>query len=503
MAAAAIAAHATVLSGGFIWLDRAHLTAGLAVRPRAEWLALFREPFAGTGFYRPLTALSLSIDAAWGHPALFHAVNLGLHAVAAMLLLLAAQALGASRRAATLGALLFATHPVGSLVAGAIAFRSEALIACGLFGLIAAHVKGRGALAALAVLVAGLSKETGLVLAPLFVAVVELEGRARRRWSVIAAEALAFGLALGLRIAYAPPWLGRFPELGPSEAVGTRLGALAKSASFVIAPLDRSICDAFPVLSAHAPLAILGGLAALGLGALAWRGGSLGALTALSLLPSLQLVPTLRWWSPHYLYLAAGLFLVLVARRIEGRGAAATTLALVATLALGVLSWGDGRRYRNDEALWRPEVARESACREGHFYLAEAARERGDLPGAAEHLDAALRSRAGMLAFVDLDAALTNYGVVLFSLRRYEEARQAFEGALEHVGDERGRRKLNHDIATAMLASGDAHGAAARLEPEVRRPDALPESLVVYARALDALGRGAEAETIRRRRAPR
>ena len=68
VAAAACAAHATALAGGFVWLDHAHIEDGLALVGQgqgiASWLALFTTGFAGTGFYRPLMSVSLSIDAA-------------------------------------------------------------------------------------------------------------------------------------------------------------------------------------------------------------------------------------------------------------------------------------------------------------------------------------------------------------------------------------------------------------------------------------------------------
>ena len=62
VALAALAAHATVLSGGFIWLDHAHIVDGAALAPPSRWLELFTQGFAGTGFYRPLMALK---DGTW------------------------------------------------------------------------------------------------------------------------------------------------------------------------------------------------------------------------------------------------------------------------------------------------------------------------------------------------------------------------------------------------------------------------------------------------------
>ena len=97
VAVAALAAHMSALRGGLVWLDHAHLSTGYAVRPPAEWWRLFTEPFARTGFYRPITALSLSLDALLGSTAWFHAENLLWHAAAAVATLAAARALGLKR----------------------------------------------------------------------------------------------------------------------------------------------------------------------------------------------------------------------------------------------------------------------------------------------------------------------------------------------------------------------------------------------------------------------
>src|SRR5262245_12789032 len=103
----AIAAHATALAGGFIWLDHAHIEDGLALAQSQGWPALFTQGFAGTGFYRPLMAVSLSIDAAAGVPWLYHATTLAFHAGAAVATCIAGAALGLSRRAAVLAGALF------------------------------------------------------------------------------------------------------------------------------------------------------------------------------------------------------------------------------------------------------------------------------------------------------------------------------------------------------------------------------------------------------------
>ncbi len=495
VASLAVAAHASALRAGFVWLDHAHIEERLAIAAPAHFLDLFREPFAGTGFYRPLTALSLSIEALFGSPWLYHLANLGFHAAASVLVVVAAGALGLSRRSGTLSGALFAVHPLTSLPAAAIAFRSESMITIALLALIVAHVRQRPILAALSIFAGGLTKETALALAPLFVLALEIIPRTRsRNRRLLGGEALGLGGALALRWAYAPAWPAQFPELGASHAVGTRLLALAKSASELALPSDPLVCDAFPVTGAFAPLALLGAVVAIAVVVAAKRGGAPGLLFALALLPSLQLFPTLRWWSPHYLYIPLAFVMMLVAERVVSRGANWFAGALVVCSILAVVSWTDGRRYASDSTLWTAEVTREPACREGSFYLGEAARKRGQFQAAAERYEAALRSRPGILAYVDTSATLQNLGVVRSELGQHDLAERAFESALTLEGTELGRRKLHCDLATLALRRGNAQKALEEIEPEARRSDALPAGLAVYAKALALLGRPRQAE---------
>lgn len=498
--AVAVASHATALAGGHVWLDHAHLEQGLALAPPRAWPALFGRGFAGTGFYRPLTALSLSIDASvWNTPSFLHAVTLAWHGAASVLVQMAARRLGLSRAAALAAAALFAVHPLTSLVASANAFRSEAMITVCLLGLLVAHLDRRPGWAAIAMLAGALTKETAWLLAPPLVLVLELSRRSseaaesRPRRSLLSAELVAFMVATGLHIAYAPDFRARPPSLALSEAVGTRAAALAKSALSVLVPVDRSICDAFPVTAWSSPRALLGTLVLAGAVMLALRYGRIGWLLCLSLLPSLQLVPVMRWWSPHYVYLPLAFGAILLASALEQHRPAWLRHVPVVASALAVLSLKDGLRYQTDARLWTAEVVREPGCREGQFYLGEAARIVGDLENAARHYELAAAPVPGMLAYADETAALANLAAVRFAERRYDEARAAWSAALAGSTDERERRGIVHNLAALALARGDARAALQVLEPETHRADALPESVLIEAQALHALGRESEA----------
>jgi protein O-mannosyl-transferase len=520
-AGAAAAAHVTGLGGGFIWLDHAHIEEGLAIAEPSAWPSLFVHEFAGTGFYRPLVALSLSIDAAISNaPGFFKAVTLGWHAAASYILVLTARELGQSARAAMVAGLLFAVHPATSLVASAIAFRSEAMMTAFLFGLIIAHLRQKPLVAALCLAAGALTKETAWVLGPLFVGALEVgrlrggsaaksgEGDSRRpggiralvaepqRRRVLTFEVAAFSVCTVLRLASAPHFRASMPRLPLDEAIGSRLGAIGKGALLVVAPWDVTICDAFPVSGAAGINAIAGACALAGAILIARRRGPTAWLFALALLPSLQIVPVMRWWSPHYFYLAFALGAMLLADAVERRAPARMKLLASLAVPLGILSLRDGGRYASDTSLWEPEVRAEPACREGHFFLGEVARESKDWEVAASHYERAARPVPGYLAYADEGASLQNLGAVRIAQGRWSDAKEAFASALERIREPGERRRVIHNLAVSALESGDPAEAARLLEPEMNAERPIRESLLVRAKALHQLGRDDEARAI-------
>jgi hypothetical protein len=521
---AAVAAHVTGIGGGFIWLDHAHIEEGLAIAEPGDWPSLFTHEFAGTGFYRPLVALSLSIDAAISNtPGFFKAVTLSWHAAASYVLVIAARALGLSERASLVAGLLFATHPANSMVASAIAFRSEAMMTVFLFGLVIAHLRHKPLVAALCLAAGALTKETAWVLGPLFVGALEL-GRLRgilpsmaadgsttarqarggvrsvigepERRRLLGFEALAFGVCTVLRLSWAPHFRASTPALALDEAIGSRLGAFGKGALLLVTPWDVPVCDAFPVSGVIGLRAMFGALALVGTVLLVRRHGPVAWLFACSLLPALQIVPVMRWWSPHYFYLAFALGSMLLADSVDRLAPARLTPLAGLVLPLAILSMRDGGRYTNDTSLWEPEVRVEQACREGHFFLGEVAREGKDWEGAAVHYEQAAFAVPGYLAYADEGAALQNLGAVRIAQERWSDARAALVSALERIHEPEKRRRVVHNLAVSALRSGDPGEAARLLEPEMTAERPLRESLFVRAKALHELGREGEARAI-------
>jgi protein O-mannosyl-transferase len=511
VAALAVASHATALSGGYVWLDHAHIEEGLALAAPSAWPSLFLQGFAGTGYYRPLMALSLSVDAAISRtPAFFHGVTLGWHAAAAFMTVVAARALGLSARAALIAGALFAVHPVSSVVASAIAFRSEAMTLFFLLCLVLAHLRQRPILSALALAAGALTKETGWVLGPLFVAALELDRRRRGasepvraglRGRLFGAEAAALVISTGLRASFAPAFRASQPPLSVDEHVGTRLAALGKSALAIAIPVRSSVCDAFPVTPVVSLPALFGAVVLGGAALVALRGRACASLFALSLVPSLQIVPVMRWWSPHYLYVPLAFGAMLLAGVIEPRlqGPRLKIGAAGVAVALALLSLREGRRYATDVTLWSPEVRRDPTCREGHYFLGEVAQQGRAWETAARHYEQAAAPVPGVLAYADEAAALQNLGGVRFEQGRWAEARAAWEALVERPIEPGRKRRVTHRLALAALRAGDPGAAARLLESEMNADDPAPEALLLRARALHELGREDEARATLRR----
>ena len=368
-----------------------------------------------------------------------------------------------------------------------------------LLGAVVAHLRGRAVPAGLALLVGGLFKETALVLGPAFIVLASLFEAHRRpssaavRTKVFAAEATGLLLSAGLRLAYAPPWRATWPPLRAGEAVGTRLAGLAKSFGRLVLPVDQTICDAFPVTPLLHPWAFAGAGVALALAVLAWRRRGPALFLCLAVLPSFDLVPAPRFWSPHYLYLPLAFAALLLAERWELlRGPAAQGGWVVLGILGGVSLW-TGLRFRDDETLFSPEVAAQPRCREAQLYLGDARRKAGDFESAALHYEIAAQPVPGLISYADSGSAYQNLGLVRLKQRKLDLAEAAMRRSLEFPRPELEQRHAVHNLAALEMTRGDREEAARLLEPETMRADALPESIYLRARALNELGRGPEA----------
>ncbi len=474
VALAAFLVHLPALRAGFVWLDHAHLERGLA------WQSIGTSGFADTGFYRPLVSLSLLVDhtLGGGAPVVFHVTNLLLHACASVLVYALGRQYGIDEWSSAAAGVVFAVHPLNTLVASGIAFRSEALLWIALAGLLLAHLRANSWLVGVCVFSACLVKETAWGLTPFLLLALAFPehsglGKERAPRRVWLAEGVGWLAALSLRVAFAPIWRARASDLDLSTALGTRLGLISRSLRELFLLGDGSLSDATRILEADEAAALAGavGLVALGLVAVTRR--RFGLLAFVSFLPLLQFVPVARWWSPHYLYLPLAFLLLAGAELLPRKRGALAVVFGCALCVCAPRSWGQSYRFRDDESLFRPELRNHPDFREAQFYVAEVERQARRFTQARDGYVAALEPMPELLSYVDRKAAFGNLGIVELELGRPELARLLFRRAKDLSTRDDERRQLNYDEALAAFRMGDFAASLDLLDSELGRANPL------------------------------
>lgn len=476
-----VAAYLPAIGAGFVWDDDAHVTRNPALDDLDGLVRIWTDT-AATPQYYPLTHTTFWIERrVWGLWAPgYHAVNVALHAVAALLLWRVLVRLGLP--GAWAAAAAFAVHPVHvesvawvserkNVLSGAFYF-SSALAFLAWCDAGAGRPAARRALAALAAVLfaCALSSKTvtGTLPFGLAIALAWQRGGIRRGeaalLTVMAVGAAAAGSLTAALETYQIGTMGEEFSLSPMErllvagrAIFFYLGKLVWPAHLcfvyprwtvaVASPADW----AFPAAAA-ATTAVLWALGRrLGTGLLAaW------AYFVVTLGPALGFfdVYPMRYSfvADHFQYLAsAGPLAAAAAAAARGTSAlrerlpgrlrplAAVTGALLLAL-LALLAASRCRAYRDEEALWRDTLVKNPAAWMAHNNLGILLASTGRSAEAEAHFAAAIATRPGHAP------AHANLGYLLLT-------RGDLEGAARHL---RRAVELDGTNLAARLHLGDA-----------------------------------------------
>ena len=383
-----------LLSGEFVWDDHLLVVENSLTDSLLNAGAMFRSdlwagtpvPEADPGYYRPLVVLDLAVTRAIAglSPFAHRLHNLLWHGLAVALLLRWLQAVLSSRLAATMGAAVFAVHPVQLEAVGFVSARNDpmavAWLLIALLWLADRRPSPRalfgGAVAACAAM---LCKES-VVFAPVLLAcAARVQGNG---WGSIRAHgAIASGFAVAASLRFAA-------GVGlPAQADGERLWAvLGPSVGFYLDKLVWPLSESPVIHLGWSPPVPwwTAGIAAAGVAAIAVRGGPIarsGVLIAvLGFLPSLAAIAHVGAVVDRYLYLAmvgVAWMAAGAARHAAGRAAIATAVA-----AMVVMSVIQAPVWANDRALWAAAIERApSGYAKGA--LARTLEDTGDAVGAA------------------------------------------------------------------------------------------------------------------------
>lgn len=483
IAAAVLLSHAPLLSAGYVQDDHLVVEPGRpASLAEAYWEGV---PGGDRSLYRPLTLATYAAERAVlkdARPPLSHGINLVLHAGVAVLVLALGRALGLDATAALLGALLFAVAPAKSEAVANVVGRAEILAALFTLAAVRLALAGRRSAAwaaAACVLLAGVSKETGLVALPLVGLAVMLAAPSwRTRWGVLLPSALAFEVVVIARTLALEAWFPRqsvpvmdnpLVALSGIPYLATALGLAARAASLLAVPWGLAADYSGPTISVEASLLawrpLLGALALAALcGALAWGivrkrdAVALGAAVAAAsyLLTSNLLVPVGAIFAERFLYLpAAGLALIAAAAAASrGRRTRAALAALC--VAYAGVSFARSLDWRSDATIFAATARGNPKSPRAALWLGVLAASSGDEAAARREL-----SRAAAL-WPEFASPHLHLGLLAVKAGDLGAAAAAFAAATAREPSW-GAPRL--DLALARHRAGDLAGAerAARL----------------------------------------
>jgi len=521
VAALAVTAYLNILGNEFVYDDGAQILRNYYIRDASHLRAIFTTnvwsflgPHAVSNYYRPVMHLVYMADyALFGYqPAGYHAASILFHALNAVLVLLAAEAMGLRPAAAMLGAALFAVHPITTeSVAWAagipeLTYAFFFLLSFWLYARarprVSAAARQAGAQQAAPLLAASVaaalaalfSKETGLMLAPAIILYEHLLRKSPEphlaRMPFYAGHVAATGFYLAMRI-YS---LGGFQVatnpygvMPPGQFVLSAICLAGKYVGKLFAPAPFNIFHVFHPARGLGDWRVLGGLAILAAAAAAawllWkRREPLAFALAVIFLP---LVPVLdvraighNIFAERYLYLPAAGFCLLLGAALAhlGRRHYLTACALAALLAL---NYGLLTRFRN--ADWHDNVLLYTVTLQvspesnlirdnlGKTFLDGFGR-----PELALELFRECARRAPEWHEYYLDM-----GLALGELRRYDEALRALDRSLE----------IWPRYPESFLARGDVYRELGRPDEARRQYQRALEIKPFYAEALAAIGR--------------
>ena len=448
---------------------------------------------------RPVTTATFAVNYAiheldvWG----YHAVNVGIHAAAALLLY------GLVRRTLALpqyherygptganlalaAAVLWGVHPLNTQAVTYIVQRMESLM--GMFYLLSLYAllrgatktgKGRAGWYVLAVAASVLcqgSKQVGVTL-PVVAFLYDrcfLAGSFRaalvRRWPVYLGLMASLGVLARSFLALAPSAGGESAGFGSTgltvwDYARTQPGVILHYLRLVVVPRPLVLDYAWDV--AHGPVEVLvpsvvvAALVIVSFLAL-WRSpgvGFLGSMFFLILAPTSSILPIADLAFEHRMYLSLACLVVLavlageaVIRRLRIPLRIGGAVVVAVAVAFGALTVARNNDYRLDVRLWKDTIAKRPHNTRAVYNLGVLLFNIGEWDEAVPYLAAVDRLAAErMMIGVDPTRANNNLGTILARKGRLKEAADRYRAALR---TEAGQPDVMLNLATVEADMG-------------------------------------------------
>ncbi len=508
--------HITYIFNGFIWIDHNDIEQKFALLPLGQIYKAFVLPFGQTSFYRPLVVIVNSIDHAfYGNWAPgYHFTNLVLYFFSIFAFKKFAESyFNISKKIMPYLLFAFGVHPVGIFIAGNLGQRQESLL-LGSVLLTLYYYKQyleqkslrAGLLAGAFWMISIFTKETALVIAPLLLLIFDHKISLRPVVSRFSAKnitdwikdrltiSLLFGFFLVLyiylrRIAVPTLWNIKYPGLTLEENIATRLGLLGNRIFDLISPIKPSFSDATTVLHISTQMVLLISFAVGGLAIWMLRSGKAKAyrtllLTlAVTLLPTLNLIPVPRINSPHYSFLALPFFLLLIAKFIElQNNLLKKTILAILSIWLCIASYQtikSGGQFKNDFTFFSTEVMKDKNFSEAYYYLGNYYLKKGDFENAAKNYSIGLQDKPGVITYKDTNSLTVNLATTYLSQGKLNEAENLLNNLLPKANESL-KSYVLYNLALISQKRGDYEKIIMLLE---ERQWNFPEAYLLLAQA--------------------
>ncbi len=516
-AAAALIALLTVvvylpaLTAGFVFDDSQNVTANQSLRTLEGLKRIWIDPQASFQYY-PLTYTSFWIEYhLWGlHPAGYHAVNILLHALNALLIGLLLGRLGVP--GAWLAALLFALHPVHVQSVAWVSERKNVL--SGFFYLSSlltylrfvegAKPRGRFYGLALGLFVCALLSKTSAVSMPLAVLLILWwkQKRVRGQDGLALVPFVLAGAALGLLTAWVevrysgaqgPEWQLSWLErcLVAGRVVWFYAGKLLWPHPLMVAyprwPINTAVWwqYLFPCAAGAVILALWWWRQRLGKAPLVAVVFFVATLVPIPAFISVAFM-NYSYVADHWQYLPSIGLIALAGAcvgNLQGR-TVRTTVSVMAAVVLSALSWRHCEVFHDEETLFTDNLVYNPQSWLAHCNLGVALAGLGRLQEAMGHFEQALQLKP------DYAEAHNTLGVTLAGLGRMHEAIEHWEQALKIRPDMAGP---HYSLGLALVGLGRVQEAMGHFEQALQLKPDYAEAHYHLGLALVRLGRAQEA----------
>jgi tetratricopeptide (TPR) repeat protein len=483
---AVLIAYIPAVRGGYIWDDDRYVTKNVTLRDVAGLRQIWFEVGATPQYY-PLVFTSFWIERRiWdAHPSGYHLTNVLLHAVNAVLVLVALRRLKIP--GAWIAAMVFAVHPVHVESVAWITERKNVLSGMFYLGALLAYLRFFGIekpddhgadrwrfyVLSLILFAAALLSKTVTCTLPAVIALILWWKRQPFRWRtflplipmvIIAVPASMLTAALEQHQvgAHGAEWDFSILErtLIAGRAVWFYVFSLIAPANLTFI-YPRWHIDVSQWWQYLFPVGVIVALAFLWA---YWSRLGKGPLVAClffvgTLMPALGFVkvyPMLfSFVADHFKYLASIGLIALIAAASTRACARWTTSAraiLFAIVLIGfmTITWGQESKYKDNESLWNDTIRRNPEAWIAHNNLSEPLLAHRDFVGAAQHASIALRLHPNYAP------GHNNLGLALAGLGQTDEAVKEFRRAIE-LNPGLPQARLN--LAEQLISQNDLEGA--------------------------------------------